>query len=267
MQRSAVRRTGERPAFMGMSLREMRVDLERYRFARRTIEDHAGNNAKVLDLGCAPGHGTNLLGKSEKISSVVGLDYDEKAVKAGHEKYREPSGKYESRKPQRNIHFVVGDASKPLPFRSNSLHAITSLETIEHLKGEDHETFLSEITRVLKPNGVLVLSTPNRAIWGQHNPFHLKEYTLKELRQALEKHFEHVEIKRQGYGKNRLHALIRRAIETVAKADVLNLRSMIPKKGRNKIIESTTKEGEKIDEISPGKPPFMFVAVCKNPKK
>ena len=48
---------------------------------------------------------------------------------------------------------------KKLPFKSNTFDFILSSEVIEHLKNTDH--FLSEIYRVLKPNGKFLISTPN----------------------------------------------------------------------------------------------------------
>jgi len=59
--------------------------------------------------------------------------------------------------------FVQDLDTKPLPAESDSIDLITCCETIEHLYNTDH--LLSEINRVLKADGYLVLSTPNLASW------------------------------------------------------------------------------------------------------
>jgi 2-polyprenyl-3-methyl-5-hydroxy-6-metoxy-1,4-benzoquinol methylase len=69
---------------------------------------------------------------------------------------------------------------------------VTSFETLEHL--HDRGGFLSELKRVLKRSGALILSTPNaiytRPVNGKpHNPFHVFEYKPEELRQELSKYF------------------------------------------------------------------------------
>lgn len=53
------------------------------------------------------------------------------------------------------------DLEKPFKVKSNSINLVIALEVIEHLFDTDH--FLTEICRVLKPGGFLILSTPNLA--------------------------------------------------------------------------------------------------------
>src|SRR5262249_1310969 len=68
---------------------------------------------------------------------------------------------------------------------------------LEHLA--DRDRFLAELRRVLGPNGVCVLSTPNanytEPIDGRpRNPFHVHEYTPDELAGALRRQFGRVEV-------------------------------------------------------------------------
>lgn len=51
------------------------------------------------------------------------------------------------------------DLNAPFPWKDQSFDAVISTEGIEHL--ENHFSFLSEICRILKRNGILVLTTPN----------------------------------------------------------------------------------------------------------
>ncbi len=61
----------------------------------------------------------------------------------------------------------------------------------------------AEFARVLKPGGLLILSTPNREVSSPDgiivNPYHIQEFTCDELRQVLENSFSKVELAGQRY--------------------------------------------------------------------
>lgn len=102
---------------------------------------------KVLELGS--GHGELAKSLLSKVPNLTCADNSQKYVnslkKAGFKA-------------------VQSDFNQKLPFKSNSFDLIISLEVIEHLI--EAETFLSEIHRILKSNGSLIISTPNIAWWG-----------------------------------------------------------------------------------------------------
>ncbi|HEX8767591.1 MAG TPA: methyltransferase domain-containing protein, partial [Jatrophihabitans sp.] len=71
-----------------------------------------------------------------------------------------------------------------LPVASDSIDTVVSLQVIEHVW--DHPQFLAECVRVLRPGGLLMLSTPNRLTFSPGadrpvNPFHTHEFTAAEL--------------------------------------------------------------------------------------
>ncbi len=96
-----------------------------------------------------------------------------------------------------NVSLQVADATR-LPVRDAAYNLFVSFETIEHL--EDDRAFLAEVARVLKPGGAFICSTPNRNLMDPgtsirdkpFNPFHVREYTLKELEPLLQQFFASV---------------------------------------------------------------------------
>jgi SAM-dependent methyltransferase len=101
------------------------------------------------------------------------------------------------------VDFQVGDALR-LPLEAASADVFISLETIEHIR-EDTD-FVDEISRILKPGGLLICSTPNRILTNPglganeqpFNPFHVREYSPDEFRALLAKRFLKVTL----YGQN-----------------------------------------------------------------
>jgi 2-polyprenyl-3-methyl-5-hydroxy-6-metoxy-1,4-benzoquinol methylase len=60
---------------------------------------------------------------------------------------------------KKQFHFQTVDANSVLPYTNNQFDVIISSETIEHL--QNPRLFLSELHRILKPKGSLILTTPN----------------------------------------------------------------------------------------------------------
>jgi SAM-dependent methyltransferase len=119
-------------------------------------------SALVLDLGCGIGYGAPLLRRSR--TRVVSLDRSHVALRFGHERY--------------GLTPVEADAHS-LPFAEGAFDEVACFETIEHVV--DPSEMLREVSRVLRPGGVLLLSTPNARLSEEENPHHLREFELEEL--------------------------------------------------------------------------------------
>jgi SAM-dependent methyltransferase len=147
----------------------------RYRFAAPLV---AGKF--VLDLGTGVGLGLQLLRQAG--ARPIGLDYDASALA-------------EVRRLEPCARLVLGDATR-LPFAMASLDAVVAFETIEHVPEPD--AMVREIRRVLRPGGLLILSTPNRTFGPSErhtsNPFHIREFTPAELKSLLRESFVRVEL-------------------------------------------------------------------------
>lgn len=137
-------------------------------------------NKNVLDIASGSGYGTKIL--AEKAKNVIGVDVNKNAVKYASNNYS-----------AKNIQYKVGSAVK-IPIDEKSMDVCVSFETLEHLNIKDGEKFVKEINRVLKDEGVLVLSTPNDKNVPKGNHYHFKEYTDKEIKKLLDKHFKYVKI-------------------------------------------------------------------------
>jgi ubiquinone/menaquinone biosynthesis C-methylase UbiE len=137
-------------------------------------------NKRVLDVACGTGYGVDYM-LEKRAGQAVGVDISPEAVNYGWERFGK-DGK---------ASFVCADGLK-LPFANNSFDVVVSFETIEHIK--QHGKFLAECRRVLKANGSLICSTPNRKIFSPNlakpiNTFHVKEFWPDEFKRLLSRYF------------------------------------------------------------------------------
>ncbi|MGZ4249698.1 MAG: methyltransferase domain-containing protein [Solirubrobacteraceae bacterium] len=168
--------TGERfiPELMSGEL----IDAEhqtRYRFSLPHVR-----GCRVLDAGCGVGWGSALLVEAGA-SEVVGVDLDPEAVEDARR--RVPAAT-----------FAVGDLMD-LPFDDDSFDVVVCFEAIEHTG--DTERTLDQLDRVLRPNGLLFVSSPNPDVYPPGNPFHLNEETPAELLRKAAGRFAQVRLFRQ----------------------------------------------------------------------
>ncbi len=105
---------------------------------------------RILDVGCGTGFFSSLLKSIFPNAQVIAIDFSHKALKVAKKKYK-------------NVIFIYADSEKELPFANNYFDLIVSGEHIEHLI--DTDIYLSEINRVMKKGGRLILTTPNLASW------------------------------------------------------------------------------------------------------
>jgi glycosyltransferase involved in cell wall biosynthesis/SAM-dependent methyltransferase len=139
----------------------------------------------VLDIASGEGFGSDLLAKAAK--SVTGVDLSETAVEHANRRYA-----------RENLSFAVGSVTA-IPLPAASFDVVVSFETIEHIS--EHEEMLAEIARVLRPGGILIISTPDKANYtdktGNTNPFHVRELYRDEFVQLLSSQFKHITLHTQ----------------------------------------------------------------------
>ncbi|MGK2879711.1 MAG: class I SAM-dependent methyltransferase [Mycobacterium sp.] len=126
----------------------------------------------VLEAGCGEGYGADLI--ADVAGHVIGLDYDDSAV--AHVRARYP-----------RVEMRQGNLAE-LPLADGSVDVVVNFQVIEHLW--DQGQFVRESLRVLRPSGVLLMSTPNRITFSRGrdtpiNPFHTRELNAAELTELL----------------------------------------------------------------------------------
>jgi GT2 family glycosyltransferase/SAM-dependent methyltransferase len=171
---SALPFTGERyvPQIGG----DIRLEhLHRYAAARELLRGKI-----VLDIACGEGYGSNLLATTAQ--SVIGVDISDKAIDHARAKYVRD-----------NLSFKTGSCLQ-IPMEDKSVDAVVCLETLEHVR--EQARLLSELRRVLRPGGLLVISTPNRQEYAGNNKntFHERELTPDEFSTLLRDNFKNITV-------------------------------------------------------------------------
>ena len=157
-------------------------DLWAEHIARYALAERFAQGRSVLDLGCGTGYGTANL--AEVASAAVGVDIAPEAIDYALRHF--PPARF------------LQCSATAVPFPPRSFDLVTAFEVIEHLR--DWRAMLAEAQRVLEPNGLLIVSTPNKRYYAETrttsgpNPFHEHEFEFDEFRTALNEFFPHVRI-------------------------------------------------------------------------
>ena len=224
--------------------------LARYAFAARFTKGKT-----VVDCACGDGIGTAAF--LEAGAAVVeGFDQSAAAISAAR-----------ARCPSANVRVRLSQAHA-LPLAAHMADVYISLETIEHLS--EDEAFLTEVVRVLKPEGVLICSTPNRRVTNPGtsisdspwNRFHVREYSMEEFTQILGARFGQVEL----YGQNPTPHIQAGAMEIAAR--------ILPRHGAvrlNQLLKLPalmydTVDRHAVQALSARYSYEYLVAVCRRPR-
>jgi SAM-dependent methyltransferase len=161
---------------------QVNPDLWNEHYSRYAFAARYASGKRVLDAGCGAGYGAaELAGRAR---AVIGLDISAQAIEYASTNFTRD-----------NLAFLVASAAR-LPIRSESLDLIAAFEVIEHLP--DWRPFLDEAGRVLAPDGILIVSTPNKSYYAESrkiegpNPFHEHEFEAPEFVAELRRAFGEV---------------------------------------------------------------------------
>lgn len=127
--------------------------------------ERVGHPPRVLDIGCGEGHFAGALAHGG--AKVVAVDVAEKPLRRAR-----------ARHPDIDVRLMEPEA--PLPLEDSSFDVVWAGETIEHVA--DTSQWLSEVRRVLRSGGVVLLSTPDHEF--------LSRLRMALSRRAFEAHFD-----------------------------------------------------------------------------
>jgi ubiquinone/menaquinone biosynthesis C-methylase UbiE len=155
-----------------------KIKLEHYH--RYIFASHLVKEKKVLDIACGEGYGSEILAHFS--SHVVGVDISYEAIHHAGQKYKRP-----------NLEFKQGLCNK-IPLADSTIDVVVSFETIEH--HDQHEAMFKEIKRVLTPEGILIISCPEKFQYTDkprgNNPHHVKELYRHQFEDLIARHFHNV---------------------------------------------------------------------------
>jgi ubiquinone/menaquinone biosynthesis C-methylase UbiE len=204
----------------------------RYYFASRFAQ-----KKRVLDIACGEGYGSAFL--SQYAEEVIGIDSDAATIHHAREKYSSIA----------NLHFETGHCEDSPP-GNQSFDMAVAFELLEHLDSDDQTRFLKNVRRVLKQEGLFVVSSPDKNEYAEAhqsgNEFHKHEMALSELQEFLGRHFKYV------------HFCAQR---------VLSLSALWQLKSWRKTPFSFYSRKDLLDDIPSGEsfsPPLYIVAVCSD---
>jgi ubiquinone/menaquinone biosynthesis C-methylase UbiE len=233
------------------------LHIERYKFAASRV----AAADRVIDAASGSGYGSQLL--SHKAQEVIGLDLNTDALDYARSNHQE-----------RNITYHQCDLDTTIPYGANSFDMAVCFETLEHVTNQ--ADLLREFSRILRPTGTLILSTPDRRMYSDvsryHNPFHVHEFSKEELLDQVAECFAIKEI----YGQVRYRSSrLGEAVFSVARLDILNLRrfgframSSLRRAQRRLSRFRIELDGSNLERIERNAPPaHLFLVVVAAPKR
>ena len=132
-------------------------------------------NKLLIDVGCGRGWLMDLIYRNRFQVSYIGIDLSEASLRhASKKNFKYPRMLIKSNCLSLNLHSAIADY-------------VVCLETIEHNNKEDGQSIIEECLRILKPGGLLFISTPIRK--GSRKVFpkdHIYEWEYYELSNYLE---------------------------------------------------------------------------------
>lgn len=144
---------------------------EKQRLIFGLIDQHLNEPPhRYLDVGCGDGRWTSDIHyKLNRVPKTIGIDFSAQAI-----------GFAELISPEIDFQIHTG---KGIPFPSNYFDLVTAIEVIEHVEDGAEEEFLWELCRVLKKNGLLILTTPSWNLKLTHH--HFRHYSIERLTDLL----------------------------------------------------------------------------------
>ena len=181
--------------------------LSAYVFAEKYI------NGDVLELGCGEGRGIDIILKKSKSFTAI-------------DKISEVTERLSIKYPKEN--FISSSFPPLINIEDNSFDTIVTFQVIEHINNDN--LFVEEIYRILRPGGKALISTPNIEMTLTRNPWHIREYTSRQLQDLTSKFFNKITMK--GIAGNdkikKYYEENKKSVSKFKRLDILNLEKHLP---------------------------------------
>ncbi len=203
---------------MGKIATAERVSVEvsdNFVFQRSLLAYHAAAervSGRVLEIGTGSGYGIEVIAPQTKQFVTVDKHIPAPELLAWP-----------------NVEFRQATVP-PLPFDDASFDYVISFQVIEHI--ERDAEFVHEIHRVLRSGGRFIVTTPHAPMSLTRNPWHVREYTIEELRLLLMGSFRKVEMFGV-FGNERVmeyYEQNRKSVERITRFDILDLQHRLPRR-------------------------------------
>lgn len=154
------------------------ISLARYKFAGKMLE----GKKRILEIGCNYGFKTMML--SQFVQEIVGVDFDEEAIKFAQDNYETSARKY-----------VYADVLG-LKKQEQLFDGVICLDVIEHIESEKEHIFMENILNNISEYGVCIIGTPNITAAKYQSEAskigHINLYSYERLKGLMDMYFHHV---------------------------------------------------------------------------
>jgi 2-polyprenyl-3-methyl-5-hydroxy-6-metoxy-1,4-benzoquinol methylase len=197
-------------------------------------------NGTVLEIGSGEGYGIKML--APESVKYVAIDKHNTPVDSQN----------------KNVEFHQLSVPPLFIFEDNTFDMVVTFQVIEHIKN-DH-LFIQEIKRVLKQEGLFIMTTPNRKMSLTRNPWHVREYDLKGMTELISRYFTSYQVNGV-FGNEKVMAYYeenRRSVKKFTRFDIFRLQYILPRKllqipydianrmNRNKLMKKNTALVQKV---------------------
>jgi len=171
-------------------------------------------NGTLLEIGTGMGYGFEIL--APHVDHYIAVDkYTSEIIEKNKD----------------NDHFDFYQHSVPplSHIKDNSVDFVVTFQVIEHIKND--RLFVKEISRVLKPGGKAIISTPNIKMSLTRNPWHVREYNWQQLEGILKVDFSTIELNGV-FGNQKTmdyYEENNKSVEKITRFDVLNMQYWLPR--------------------------------------
>jgi len=202
--------------------------IEKRRIIFEMIDQYSNTIIQdFLDIGCGDGRWTSEINNRYETNSF-GIDFSKRAIEFA--KLISPDIEFQRHK------------GEELPYSKNTFDLCTTIEVIEHIEDKNENKFLKECARVLKPQGLLILTTPSEKL--RLTEHHYRHYTVKRLKELINANgFELLSIRGQSlpcYGYKRKIRKVMSRNSKIWKLWKYTYKEVVPDKALNLFIAART---------------------------